>query len=34
VIDLDDGRFRLFYEADDEQRRRRILSATSGRLTP
>ena len=30
VIDLDDGRFRLFYEAEDEQRRRRILSATSG----
>jgi len=30
VIDLDDGHFRLYYEAEDQERRRHILSATSG----
>lgn len=30
VIDLDDGRFRMYYEACDEQGDWRILSATSG----
>lgn len=29
VIDLDDGRFRMFYEAKDSEGRARILSATS-----
>ena len=30
VISLDDGRCRLYYEAEDQDKRRRILSATSG----
>lgn len=30
VINLDDGRCRLYYEAEDQNGRRRILSATSG----
>jgi len=29
VMELDDGRCRLYYEAEDQDRRRRILSATS-----
>ena len=30
VISLDDGRCRLYYEAEGQDKRRRILSATSG----
>ena len=34
VIGLDDGRSRLYYEAEDREGRRRILSATSAQASP